>query len=606
VKPSTAGPVLFFALALPFFMLPASAGSAEDSATVTPGGLVASEASVASDASGAAVSPMASIAAPEADCAMTSRIIESFSNGARWEMCLESRGLENLVLKHVTYITPAGNAVPVLASASLAQLHVAYDDSDITYNDVTEYGLGGGSLIQLDESDCPYGTIVDMQGMPTLCRWRRAGGEGYRSATRAVETESLNLFSVSQIGAYAYIQSWAFHDDGAIEPGIGATGALQRASADTTQPFGRVLAGDTENLWLSHTHNYYWRLDFDIGRFANDDVVIETRFPQATNGRRTPELESFETEAARLIEPALLQSWLITEEAGSTLGYRIEPLRNGHHFERTEIEPYTAFDIFVTRARDCERFASQNARFNPECPNDVLEFANAESLANEDIVFWHRVGFHHVPRNEDQRHMHAHWDGFVMEPVGLHARTPGTAETTNSPPSLVPPVARTGTLGETLASEQFQASDADSDNLWFEAIDLPDGLSLSPTGVLAGSFDSAGDYAVTLRVDDGQSLAESSFTWRVIDPADPNAGTADGAAGSTTAAATSDEGSRRSGRGAASAQMLLILLLLLLRPQCLERIARQEPSPLPRSRSFARMAIGPRSLPAICSASVPA
>jgi len=176
-----------------------------------------------------------------------------------------------------------------------------------------------------------------------------------------------------------------------------------------------------------------------------------------------------------------------------------------------------------------------------------------------------------------------------MEPVGLHARTPGTAETTNSPPSLVPPVARTGTLGETLASEQLQASDADGDGLWFEAVDLPDGLSLSPTGVLAGSFDSAGDYAVTLRVDDGQSLAESSFTWRVIDPTDPNAGTTDGSDGSTTAATPSGEGTRRSGGGAASAQMLLILLLLLLRPQCLERIARQEPSPCRTRATFARI-----------------
>ena len=54
-----------------------------------------------------------------------------------------------------------------------------------------------------------------------ICRTRRVGGDGYRSATRAVETESVELFSVSQVGAYAYLQSWTLRDDGAIEPVIG-------------------------------------------------------------------------------------------------------------------------------------------------------------------------------------------------------------------------------------------------------------------------------------------------------------------------------------------------------------------------------------------------
>ncbi|MFT6306639.1 MAG: hypothetical protein ACJA0Z_001804 [Halioglobus sp.] len=44
------------------------------------------------------------------------------------------------------------------------------------------------------------------------------------------------------------------------------------------QPYGRVLDNDANTLWLSHTHNYYWRLDFDLGESANDDVVSETRY----------------------------------------------------------------------------------------------------------------------------------------------------------------------------------------------------------------------------------------------------------------------------------------------------------------------------------------
>lgn len=527
---------------------------------------------------GVGAMPLASVIASEADCAETSRIVESFDNGARWEMCLESRTLENIVFKHVTYTPPDGEPTSVLAAASLAQLHVAYDDSDITYNDVTEYGLGAESLVPIDEADCPYGTIVEILDVPTLCRWLRTGGDGYRSATRAVETDTLNLFSVSQIGAYTYIQSWTFHDDGAIEPGVGATGALQRAGSDITLPFGRVLEGDDEHLWLSHTHNYYWRLDFDIGHDARDDVVVETRFPLAENGRRTPARETYLSERARLIEPALLQSWHIGDSGGRGPGYRIEPLRNGHHFERTAIEPYTAFDIFVTRARDCERFASQNARFNPECANDVLQFADAESLVGEDIVFWHRVGFHHVPRNEDQRHMHAHWDGFVIEPVGVHARTPGTSADANSPPVLAQYPARTGNLGDDVADEQLRATDADGDSLWFDARNLPDGLALGPTGLLEGRYEAAGEFEVAIRVDDGQSRAESTFLWRVIDPSNPDGPTGDGDGsesngpdtsdsgmeGGTAAGATSTGNTRRRGGGSTGFPMLLLAFAFLM------------------------------------------
>jgi len=39
-------------------------------------------------------------------------------------------------------------------------------------------------------------------------------------------------------------------------------------------------------------------------------------------------------------------------------------------------------------------------------------------------VVWHRVAFHHVPRNEDQRHMHAHWDAFQIRPVNVSGSSP--------------------------------------------------------------------------------------------------------------------------------------------------------------------------------------
>ncbi|AZS43714.1 hypothetical protein BWL13_01280 [Microbacterium oleivorans] len=44
-------------------------------------------------------------------------------------------------------------------------------------------------------------------------------------------------------------------------------------------------------------------------------------------------------------------------------------------------------------------------------------FANAQAL--EDPVLWVQVGFHHIPRDEDQPVMNEHWQGFALQPRSL-------------------------------------------------------------------------------------------------------------------------------------------------------------------------------------------
>jgi len=63
-------------------------------------------------------------------CPVEFQITESFSNGASWEMCWEARKRENIVLSQITYTPPNAEPFPVMAALRLAQLHVAYDDSD--------------------------------------------------------------------------------------------------------------------------------------------------------------------------------------------------------------------------------------------------------------------------------------------------------------------------------------------------------------------------------------------------------------------------------------------------------------------------------------------
>lgn len=453
--------------------------------------------------------------ASEPNCAADSRITEVFDNGASWDFCWESRIRENLVLSDVHYTPPNGEPLKVLSSARLSQLHVAYDDSDVTYNDVTQFGLGGGYLLSLTPQDCPQGTLLTVQTRTALCLWRTEADTGYSTASRNDKTQSLNLFSVSQVGAYAYIVSWTFYANGAMEPGVGATGALQRSSENTELPFGRVLQGDPDTLWLSHTHNYYWRLDFDLGQSATDDVFAETRYALAADGTRSRQVEIYATEQARQIDPEQQAVWEIRDNAEpDSAAYLIEPVRSGHHFQRGDIEPYSEYDFFVTVANDCERFASQNARFNPDCLNNVLQYVDGQSIENQDLVMWHRVSFHHVPRSEDQRHMHTHWDGFVMEPRNILDGTSSLLGQANTAPVFDALTDKNTIIGNSV-HDHISASDPDGDVLSFTAISLPPGLSMNSQGHIHGEPTTPGSFNVAVTARDDLSQVDTSFVWTV-------------------------------------------------------------------------------------------
>lgn len=468
------------------------------------------------------VGTSANVFAQESSCADESRITQQFDNGATWELCWESRVRENLVLSDIIYTPPNGQPLNVISSARLSQLHVAYDDSDVTYNDVTQYGLGGGFLLSLEPSDCPEGELLTILTRSALCKRVTTGDSGFQTATRANKTQRLNLFSVSQVGAYTYIVSWNFYANGAIEPSIGATGALQRSSDDTELPYGRVLDNDPNTLWLSHTHNYYWRIDFDLGENADDDVVSETRYELDEQGRRVQRIETFSSEQALSIIPEAQASWSIqaTQDPASPT-YVIDPIRSGHRYERSEVEPYSAYDFFITVANDCERFASQNARFNPDCLNTVLQYVDGQSIVNQDVVLWHRVSFHHVPRNEDRRHMHSHWDGFLMKPRNVLSGTNiFNSAAINNAPVLGPISARSSKVNESI-HDHVTATDSDNDNVLFTAKNLPDGITLNSQGHLQGVATTSGSFAVTIVAMDDHSETQQSFNWTVTDSNGP-------------------------------------------------------------------------------------
>lgn len=454
-------------------------------------------------------------------CPVEHQLVIDFDNGAGWNLCWESKRRENIVLSDIHYRAANRQPFKVIGTLRLAQLHVTYDDSNITYNDVTQFGLGGGYVTTLTERDCPLGELIDINGRAGLCKTYSRGVDAYRTSTEARVSEIVTLFSISQVGSYSYIVTWKFFDDGSIEPSIGAAGALQRSTDSASSPYGRELEGVPGKSWLSHTHNYYWRIDIDLGDKATDDVVSEVFYKADKAGRRARHIERLGVESARKIDPTSMLAWYITDSFGETSnpaeapGFIIEPINYGHKLVRSALEPFTEFDFFVTRQNDCERFISENAVFNPGCGSNILEFVNDESLINEDVVAWHRVSFHHVPRNEDRYHMHSHWDGFVMQARNLSATTPGhNGVIDNSPPVLSVPDFLQSVAGEQV-DMNLLASDADADALTFIATGLPDGVKLTSEGVLSGSVKASGNYRVVVRVQDAIYTSSALIQWQV-------------------------------------------------------------------------------------------
>ena len=456
--------------------------------------------------------------ATQLSCPAESGISVDFENGAGWDMCWESRLRENIVLSDIHYRAVDSAPYKVISSLRLAQLHVTYDDNEVTYNDVTQFGLGGGHVSPLFEADCPDGELVDIDGIPRMCKRLSRGDEAYHVSGDSRLAEVLTLFTVSHVGAYAYLVTWKFYDDGSIAPSIGAAGALQRSSDDEHSPHGRALGGVKDKSWLSHTHNYYWRIDFDLGDDATDDVVSEVTYSPDARGRRVRQVEQLQNESAREINAEELRAWYInsgTSDVTRAPGYLIEPLSYGHKLVHKETEPFTEFDLFVTRQKDCERYINENAKFNPDCGDDILQFTNNESLINEDIVVWHRISFHHVPRNEDRHQMHSHWDGFLMRAANLSSVTPGhSGIVDNSHLEMNPLPDRQNSIFDDIEILTV-AGEKDTEQLTFAVSGLPEGIGIDESGALTGRIESAGVYDVRVTVSDSVHSSTSGFTWRV-------------------------------------------------------------------------------------------
>ncbi len=370
-------------------------------------------------------------------CADNYSIDQTLASGARWDMCWTHDNNHGIRYHHIYYTPKNGTRRMVLMDASIAQIHVPYDDNGARYHDVSDYGLGGRYLTNMSAAECPGGTLRKYGTKNALCTRVQKKGAAYRKGTAVTQANVLNVFSVAKVGAYVYIPQWLFYDDGRIEPSIIATGSLQRYNNNA--PAQGWLVDETK-IGLSHMHNYFWRLDFDLNGTASNDVVKEINYT-TSGGKRTRTLTTLSTEAARSVSPSRMRSWMISDGSlrnakNHLMGYEIRLSEAGHREVGPSNEAYTHNDFYVTRANDCEQIASHNSRINSGCADSLDRFVNGQSLSGQDLVAWVGVSFYHMPRAEDFPKMDAHSNHFEIIPRDWHAKSPlGTIA------NDVPPVA---------------------------------------------------------------------------------------------------------------------------------------------------------------------
>ena len=294
------------------------------------------------------------------------------------------------------------------------------------------------------------------------------------------------------------------------------------------------MRGELLPIGVSHLHNYYWRLDFDLNTDSgadSNDVFEEIEFLRDPSDltKRQLSVTRFETEAARSMNPQTSRFWRVRDGAARNadnrpISYDILALDTGHRDVGPDFEPFTFNDVYVTAYRGCERFASHNpADASGGCAanEDLSDFVDGQNLVGGDLVVWFGLTFHHIPRDEDENYMHSHWNHFRLSPRDWTAGT--LASEVNGAPSIDAVPTQENVVGDAVGLT-LAASDPDGDAVTFTAAGLPTGLSIATaTGHISGTASTAGNYFPTVTATDTYAAADSvSFLWHVQSASNSN------------------------------------------------------------------------------------
>jgi Cu2+-containing amine oxidase len=213
---------------------------------------------------------------------------------------------------------------------------------------------------------------------------------------------------------YRYLIEYQFQDDGCIVFRMGAT--------------GRNLEGKE---WVSHMHNYYWRVDVNLdGKDHNTAYLMETVEPKSSTERLASQTShkvfNDGKEGWADWDPAKFTMLRVVNTQkknvrGENFALDLMPMRAGTSRHLGDNEECTHHDFWVTRADP------KQLRYR-----DIAKYCNEEDIVDTDIVIWYGTSMFHEPRSEDGIFEEGvfsgatlvGWSGFTLRPNNLFDRTP--------------------------------------------------------------------------------------------------------------------------------------------------------------------------------------
>ncbi|MEV4629357.1 primary-amine oxidase [Micromonospora sp. NPDC049523] len=369
-------------------------------------------------------------------CDADAMVKQELPNGSLWQLCWRMDDRTGLVLERVAYQGKRdANPITVLNQVTIAQLNVPYDSGANEWNDITSYGFGGRYLQQMSAVDCKGGsrrgvwTEDGQSETKVMCVKVEDTGLAYRLQGETPEQpiakqgQDVVLRTIAKVGWYEYITEYRLQDDGAIAVRLGATGDLAPRDYTTVDDGWPLGAGQTD-FATNHYHSAFWKVDFNIGGRGQEKVEQYDTAPTGENGTRAAIYHTTKTAVATEapLNTALRRWWRVVSPTsknsdGHNRSYELELGASDAY----EAHPETQPDVTFTQYKPCEKFATFN--LDPECAGrGILDYSDGESLT--DPVMWVRVGYHHVPRDEDQSPMPVHWQGFDLLPRDYTATNP--------------------------------------------------------------------------------------------------------------------------------------------------------------------------------------
>jgi len=383
-----------------------------------------------------------------------------------WKFQFRVDPRRGIVLSTVRY-TDEGRDRSVMYQGSLSELFVPYSDPNEPWNYQGFFDLGtypswfGGVASSLERGvECPaYATyfdswLVTTSGRPrqrvrAACLFERSAGDVAwrhgREGGSVVETRpktDLVLRMYMTAGNYDYLFDWVFQQDATVRMDAAATGMDQTKAATGTpadEEYGRLIAPG--RVGIDHSHFFSFRIDLDVDGTANTlqvDRLRTQRLPAENPRRSVWKVETSdsrtEREGMRMSTMAAPELWRFVNPAvkgaySGFVGYQIES-----HSAMSLLSPddymekrgaFTQHMLWVTPYERRELYAAGDYPTLSTAPDGLTKWTAADrAIANQDIVAWVTMGFHHVPRPEDWPLMPISRHSFEIRPVGFFRRNP--------------------------------------------------------------------------------------------------------------------------------------------------------------------------------------